>query len=224
MPKCKACGEHVDCPDCREAWENKQSNTLSAHYQMAREAFDEHLDYQDSAADRLAVVNDPADAVNEIADICVPVYTAGLLQLAANSPELAVDEPECGPAFDGTPTPTNIIAANVYEAIIADLHEYAGELKEAAEEAAEVAEMDLEEAADELAEAVYDGEGGMAFPTGPDAALSVLLHLNNHAHGLVPEGPPLEDSRTDRALRLWNSADGNEHVTEALRVYKERTE
>ncbi len=60
---------------------------------------------------------EPHDVIAEIADSSVPVYTYDLMQLAANNISLAVDEPELGPAFDGSPTPVNIIAANIYEAI-----------------------------------------------------------------------------------------------------------
>lgn len=56
-----------------------------------------------------------SDVIHEIADSCVPVYTSQLLELANGDNCLATDEPEIGPAFDGTPTPVNIIAANVYE-------------------------------------------------------------------------------------------------------------
>ena len=69
---------------------------------------------------------DPVDngILNEFADGAVPVYNYDLLQLAADlSNGLALTEPEIGPAFDGTPTPINIIAANVYEAVEAELHE-----------------------------------------------------------------------------------------------------
>lgn len=52
----------------------------------------------------------------EIADGCVPVYNADLFALAADDPNVGLGEPEIGPAFDGSPTPVNIIAANVYEA------------------------------------------------------------------------------------------------------------
>ena len=55
------------------------------------------------------------DAIFEIADSLVPVYTGDLIQLAAEHLPLATNEPEIGPAFDGKPTPTNIIAANVFE-------------------------------------------------------------------------------------------------------------
>jgi hypothetical protein len=58
---------------------------------------------------------EPHDAIHEIADSSVPVYTGDLLRLAAENIALATDEPEVGPAFDGSPMPVNIIAANVYE-------------------------------------------------------------------------------------------------------------
>ena len=62
---------------------------------------------------------EPHDAIFEIADSAVPVYTGDLLRLAAENLQLATNEPELGPAngcnFDGTPSPVNIIAANVFE-------------------------------------------------------------------------------------------------------------
>ena len=66
----------------------------------------------------------PEDLVHEIADSSVPVYTYDLMQLAAANTNLAVDEPELGPAFDRSPTPVNIIAANVYESVSNALHEH----------------------------------------------------------------------------------------------------
>ncbi len=77
------------------------------------------------------------DRLHEIADGCVPVYNYELLQVAASDCNLAVDEPDCGPAFDGTPTPANIIAANIYERLLQTAYEAFQELKEAAEEAQE---------------------------------------------------------------------------------------
>jgi hypothetical protein len=65
----------------------------------------------------------PEDQIHEIADTSVPVYTADLLQLGSDNWDLMLTEPEIGPAFDGTPTPVNIIAANVYETIGAALYE-----------------------------------------------------------------------------------------------------
>ena len=51
------------------------------------------------------------DIVNE----AVPLFSSDLIQLALENVELGTNEPELGPAFDGRPTPVNIIAANVYE-------------------------------------------------------------------------------------------------------------
>jgi hypothetical protein len=58
--------------------------------------------------------DEPHDTIFEITDSSVPVYTGDLLRLAAENLHLATDEPELGPAFDGKPTPVNIIAANVF--------------------------------------------------------------------------------------------------------------
>jgi hypothetical protein len=57
------------------------------------------------------------DVITEITDSSVPVYNYAILQLALDNLHLALDEPELGPAFDGSPTPINIIAANIYEYI-----------------------------------------------------------------------------------------------------------
>lgn len=74
----------------------------------------------------------PEDRVHEIVDsICLmPNYQ--YLELAAANNDLATSEPDCGPAFDGTPTPINIICANLYEAISNELHQYLYEQEEAA--------------------------------------------------------------------------------------------
>ena len=56
---------------------------------------------------------EPHDTISEIADSSTPVYNYDLLRLAADNLNLGVDVPELGPAFDGEPTPVNIIAANV---------------------------------------------------------------------------------------------------------------
>ena len=79
--------------------------------------------------------DEPHDAMHEIADSSVPVYTYDLLQFAGNNLNLAVDTPELGPAFDGTPTPVNIIAANVYEYIEAALWDKWREIEDEREEA-----------------------------------------------------------------------------------------
>ena len=73
----------------------------------------------------------PHDDFHEIADSSTPVYNYDLLMYAANDLYLATEEPELGPAFDGSPTPCNIIAANIYEAIEAGLWEWWNENREA---------------------------------------------------------------------------------------------
>ena len=54
-------------------------------------------------------------SLHEIVDGAVLVYHSELLRLASDNNDLATAEPELGPAFDGSPTPINIIAANIYE-------------------------------------------------------------------------------------------------------------
>jgi len=82
-------------------------------YQIIRDAQQELRDWREDHPDD----DEPHDAIFEIADSSVPIYTGDLLRLAAENINLAVDTPECGPAFDGEPTPVNIIAANCFEAI-----------------------------------------------------------------------------------------------------------
>lgn len=55
--------------------------------------------------------------LHEIADSAVPIYNQDLIELAGENYLLALTEPEIGPAFDGSNTPINLIAANVYEAV-----------------------------------------------------------------------------------------------------------
>jgi hypothetical protein len=77
---------------------------------------------------------DAYDAIHEIADGSVPIYNADLLDTASDCMRLALVAPEIGPAFDGEPTPINIIAANIYEEVCSVLNEYLTELKEEAED------------------------------------------------------------------------------------------
>jgi len=86
------------------------------------------------------VSNNPDDddinhdgSLSEIVDSTVPVYNAELLQLAADNNRLATAEPELGPAFDGTATPVNIIAANIYEHLSGIAWETFAEEREAIE-------------------------------------------------------------------------------------------
>jgi hypothetical protein len=66
----------------------------------------------------------PEDDIAEIADGSVPVYHSELLELASDNWDLLLTEPDCGPAYDGTPTPINIVAANVYEAVSSALYQW----------------------------------------------------------------------------------------------------
>ena len=67
--------------------------------------------------------NAPHDIIHEIADSNVPVYNHDILKMASEEYDLSLAEPELGPAFDGTPTPVNIIAANIFEALEAECWE-----------------------------------------------------------------------------------------------------
>ena len=80
-------------------------------------------------------LDEPHDVIHEIADGSVPVYHHDLLKIASENNDMATNEPEIGPAFDGSPTPVNIIAANVFEAIYAGLWEEVREIQEEREEA-----------------------------------------------------------------------------------------
>lgn len=84
---------------------------------------DEHLTYDEEELAAAIERDEPHDIIHEVADGQVPIYTYDLMTLAADHIELAVTEPELGPAFDGSPTPVNIIAANVYERITEALWE-----------------------------------------------------------------------------------------------------
>lgn len=96
----------------REERERDQPTRLRDLEQRARDAVREWHG-ENRRADEEAF----SDAVHEIVDGIVPVYNAALLEVAADSPTVALTEPEIGPAFDGSPTPINIIAANIYEAL-----------------------------------------------------------------------------------------------------------
>lgn|SRR3990167_1412882 len=74
--------------------------------------------------------DEPHGIIFEIVDSHVPVYTSDLLHLATENLLLATNEPELGPAFDGSPTPMNIIAANVFEYLEGELWEAFEEIKD----------------------------------------------------------------------------------------------
>ena len=70
-----------------------------------------------------------SDWIHEIADSSVPVYTYNIMECAMEDMALATDEPEIGPAFDGSHTAANIIAANIYERVCNHLYEVEQKLK-----------------------------------------------------------------------------------------------
>ena len=84
---------------------------------MAREEATNAIEYDHDA--------DPSDVAHDVADSCTPVYNSTILQLAAdNVNALALEAPDCI-AFDGSPTPVNIIAGNIYEALYQEAFEAA---------------------------------------------------------------------------------------------------
>ena len=94
-------------------------------YKMKKDALEELKESLRDYPDQ-----DDNDRIFEIADSSVPIYTGDILQLAADNINLAIVEPEIGPAFDGTPTPVNIIAANIYEEILQELWSELDNIKE----------------------------------------------------------------------------------------------
>ena len=69
------------------------------------------------------------ECISEVADSSVPVYTTDIRDIGSSNLDMATLEPELGPAFDGSPTPSNIIAANIYEHVQQALYEYKDELE-----------------------------------------------------------------------------------------------
>lgn len=57
------------------------------------------------------------DSIGELADSYTPFYYAEILAYAQDDVSLATEECEIGPAFDGSNTAVNIIAANIYARI-----------------------------------------------------------------------------------------------------------
>jgi len=93
---------------------------MSELYKTLKNAKEELLEWITENPDD----DEPHDRIFEIADSYVPVYNYDLLQWASENLDFAVDKPELGPAFDGSPTPINIIAANIFEYIESELWEY----------------------------------------------------------------------------------------------------
>jgi len=128
-------------------WENKidikgseqMSNSELTLYDLARDA--KEVFVEEIAKAGFTTADECSDLLYEIADSHVPVYYSTLLDLAAKHNHLGTDIPEIGPAFDGSPTPTNIIAANVYEHLFDHL---SNELHTAIEELGQNAQTNQE--------------------------------------------------------------------------------
>ena len=115
--------------------------------------------------DRAAFLEDPdySGVLSEITDSSVPVYTSDLMDLGASDNNLATDTPELGPAFDGSPTPSNIIAANIYERVQQALYEYVEELKKSLPETGHFDDEKVESPVVDQAPGTPPGEHDWAF-------------------------------------------------------------
>ena len=110
------------------------SNTMWNLKQEARESLLESLQWNiDSekceSFHELEHSIEISDLIFETADSSVPIYTYDLLNCASDDLYLATEEPELGPAYDGSPTVVNIITANIFEALESDLWDYWRELE-----------------------------------------------------------------------------------------------
>ena len=105
---------------------NDQDYTMRTLLQDARDSLKNDYDLLDAKY--------PSDLIAECADGFVPVYTSDLLEYGSANWELMTDEPGIGPAFDGSPTPINIIAANIYEAVSNHLHQELDDIMEELQE------------------------------------------------------------------------------------------
>ena len=107
---------------------------MSSLYDIKKSALEDLKEQLEGNAEfdngELYISIDEHDTIFEIADSNVPTYTYDILQMAADNIELAIVEPDIGPAFDGTPTPVNIIAANIYEEITQELWSNLESIKE----------------------------------------------------------------------------------------------
>ena len=108
-----------------EALDSFKTDHLNMPDDLATMTLQERHDLYD-----LLESDNPHDNIFECTDSSVPVYTGDLMHYAANNIDMATNEPELGPAFDGSPTPVNIIAANIFEAIEQYLFSWWGDNRE----------------------------------------------------------------------------------------------
>jgi len=125
----------------------EKEDYLSHYEENAVDSFKEQLfdrNYEDLLIE--CEQDQPHDIISEVADGACPVYTSTIMQLAANSIELATEESELG----GT-TPLEIISQNIYCALEAAQWEWWRANKDELEEECR-AFCDAEEEFDEAME------------------------------------------------------------------------
>ena len=107
---------------------SESEETLYEYLETHCEEYDnEAEDWQDTLDE---VANfECEDWIHEIADTSVPVYTYDIMECAMEDMSLATDVPEIGPAFDGSQTAANIVAANIYEKVCNHLYDMEQSIK-----------------------------------------------------------------------------------------------
>lgn len=101
-----------------------------------RQAWAERVaDHADETADQ---IHDAIqDRLHEIADGAVPIMNYAIAETCLEDwSNLMLDEPDCGPAFDGRNTPLNLMAGNLYDLAVRIAYAEARECREAMEDAA----------------------------------------------------------------------------------------
>ena len=83
--------------------------------EAVREAIDGYIkDHPDESRSNVEDRINDDGTITEIYDSSVPIYNSEIMDLGA-LPEVFGHENELGPAFDGSPTPVNIVAGSLYE-------------------------------------------------------------------------------------------------------------
>jgi len=114
---------------------DKMTDTLDEAFDCMYDFIKDHIEnYNDESEDwsdtMEYIINlECEDEIHEIADGCCPVYTGEILSCALEDLNLATEESEIGPAFDGKHTAVNIIVANIYEKICNYLYEEESNIK-----------------------------------------------------------------------------------------------
>lgn len=83
--------------------------------EAVREAIDQYIkDHPDESRSNVEDRINDDGTITEIYDSSVPIYNGEIMDLGS-LPEVFNHENELGPAFDGSPTPVNIVAGSLYE-------------------------------------------------------------------------------------------------------------